>query len=92
MNLKQLYKYVYLFLMIPLGVFLLSWLDYGFAFIFGIIYSIGCYKTFKNINIPDDGWEISSCNLCIIAFIAAIWCFMAGIGYFYYQSLPYCLH
>ena len=89
MNLKQLYKYVYLFLMIPLGVFLLSWLDYGFAFIFGIIYSIGCYKTFKNINIPDDGWEISSCNLCIIAFIAAIWCFMAGIGYFYYQSFDY---
>jgi len=84
-----LYKVTYIYLALPLLVFLLSWLDYGFDIGFSLFYIIGFYYTYSSIKSNNLKYYIKN-NAVIISFsLALIWCFFAGIGYFYYQSFDF---
>lgn len=88
-QIKMLYRATYIYLALPLFIFVASWLDYGIASIMCLLFITGFYYLYSNI-------KEEKLNLClnkneaISAFIIAlIWCFCAGIGYFYYQSFDY---
>lgn len=84
-----LYKVTYIYLALPLLVFLLSWLDYGFDIGFSLFYIIGFYYAYSSIKSNNLKYYIKN-NAVIISFsLALIWCFFAGIGYFYYQSFDF---
>ena len=86
---KTLYKSTYLYLGLPLFIFLLSWLDYEIAAIFAPIFGVGFYKLWQNIG-GDDGDKCLTLPMVWWALgLAVFWCFFAGIGYFYYQSWDY---
>lgn len=87
MKLATLYKLTYLYLAAPLFVFILTWLNAGCAVLWGLLLCCAFYKAFPK----KENSEII-CNkqsLTIIAAFAFLWCFFAGIGYFYYQSFDY---
>lgn len=87
MKTSTLYKLTYLYLSLPLFIFILSWLDYGFALLFALTFAGAFYMAY-----PREGnneMVADSKGLLMIAGIAVVWCFFAGIGYFYYQSFDY---
>ncbi len=87
MKTSFLYRLTYIYLALPLFIFILSWLDYGIAFLLSLIFCYGFYRAYPKVA---DETEIGSKRLLLIlGEIAVIWCFFAGIGYFYYQSFDY---
>lgn len=87
MKASTLYKLTYIYLALPLLIFILSWLDYGVALLFSLLFIIAFYVAY-----PKQVDETTVINLkggMIVTFIAIVWCFFAGIGYFYYQSFDY---
>ena len=87
-SLTQLYKMTYLYLLLPLFLFLTTWLDCGWAIIFGGIWAYCGYQTCRLVQKND--FTYGNRKVFLIALIfAVIWCFCAGIGYFYYQSFDY---
>lgn len=86
---KKLHQAVYVYLSLPLFIFLLSWLDYGWAILFSLLFGLGFYKAYQNVVILNGEWRISNSSVLALAGLAAVWCFFAGIGYFYYQSFDY---
>jgi len=86
---KNLYRATYIYLALPLLIFLLSWLDYGFSVGFSLFFVIGFYFLFSNIKENNLICYINKKSLTTAFGIALIWCFFAGIGYFYYQSFDY---
>lgn len=88
MKLLTLYKLTYIYLALPLFLFILSWLNFGFAALYILLLSGAFYFAY-----PKEEYEKSETfgrkNLILMAGIAAVWCFFAGIGYFYYQSFDY---
>lgn len=89
LNSKNLYKSTYLYLSLPLFIFILSWLDYGVAFVFTLIFGFGFYQLWRHIEEKEDKKLISSSMIWFAIGFAVFWCFFAGIGYFYYQSWDY---
>lgn len=88
MKVSSLYKFSYIYLALPLFLFLLNWLDYGWAFIFCSVCGLAFYKSY--IAVKSDDVEILSINsILIVILIAFVWCFFAGIGYFYHQPFDY---
>ena len=87
-SIKSLYKGTYLYLGLPLFIFLLSWLDYEVATILAPIFAFAFYKLWQNIG-KDNKKCLSMPMIWWALGVAAIWCFFAGIGYFYYQSWDY---
>ena len=87
MKTSSLYRYTYIYLGIPLFLFCLTWMRLEVGVPLAILYSIAFYFSYpkneeQKINISRETW------LFIIT-IATVWCFCAGIGYFYYQSFDY---
>lgn len=88
MKTSTLYKFTYIYLALPLIIFLASWLDYGWAFLFALVFGVSFYKIYPALEEAND--EIATTkDLALIIGIAFLWCFLAGIGYFYYQSFDY---
>lgn len=87
MKTSTLYKLTYIYLALPLFIFILSWLDYGFAFLFALLLSIAFYMAYPKTN--DNTVVLDRMGFIMAGGIAVIWCFLAGIGYFYYQSFDY---
>lgn len=88
MKTSAFYKFTYIYLALPLFIFILSWLDATFAVLFTVLFAIAFYKAFPQTSETDEQICSKRCLLYIIT-IASIWCFFAGIGYFYYQSFDY---
>ena len=87
MKISNLYRCTYVYLALPLLLFLMTWLRLEFMVVMVVLFLGAFYKAFpcsddKTIMIDKKTW----CTLGIIAFI---WCFCGGIGYFYYQSFDY---
>ena len=88
MKTSSLYKFTYIYQAIPLLLFLLNWLDYGWAVVFCGAFCFAFYKVYSSIK-SDDVEIVSYNSLLGIIGIATIWCFLAGIGYFYHQPFDY---
>ena len=87
MKISTLYRLTYIYLSLALFIFILSWLDLGVGLVLGILFGTAFYKAYplsddEKLNLPPKG-------MLIILAICLIWCFCAGIGYFYYQSFDY---
>ena len=88
MKTSSLYKFTYIYLAIPLLLFLLNWLDYGWALIFCSVFGLAFYKSYISIK-GDDTLILKTNSLAGLVVIATVWCFLAGIGYFYHQPFDY---
>lgn len=88
MSTLVLYRLTYLYLALPLLFFLMTWLDSGWAFLFTLMYGIAFYKAHKTISEQNNHF-VSNGVLRGLAVLSLVWCFFAGIGYFYYQSFDY---
>ena len=87
MKTSTLYKFTYIYLALPLFIFLISWLDFGIGLILDILLGYGFYKIYpKN---SDETLVLNINTLLLFVIIAFIWCFCGGIGYFYYQPFDY---
>lgn len=87
MKTSTLYRFTYIYLALPLFIFLISWLDFGIGLILDILLGYGFYKIY-----PKDSDETLNLNintLLLFVIIAFIWCFCGGIGYFYHQPFDY---
>ena len=87
MKISTLYRFTYIYLALPLFIFLISWLDFGIGLILDILLGYGFYKIY-----PKDSDETLNLNintLLLFVIIAFIWCFCGGIGYFYHQPFDY---
>ena len=83
-NLKNI---SYIYITIPLLIFLACWLKPFFAVISISSLLIILYKLFKE-NKTEEYIEINKTNLKIISIICFLWCIVAGIGGFYFQNMP----
>ena len=88
MKLSTLYKLTYIYLGLPLFVFILSWLNFGFAALFALLFAGAFYFAYPR-EAYEESADFNRKSLVLIATVAAIWCFFAGIVYFYYQSFDY---
>lgn len=88
MKLSTLYRLTYIYLALPLLVFILSWLNFGFAIVFALIFAGAFYMAYPRESYEENE-RFSRKSLALMAGIAIVWCFLAGIGYFYYQSFDY---
>jgi len=83
----NIYKATYIYLSLPLFIFLLTWLDYAFSLLTCVLFLSGLYQLWKT---SDKNLPIITGKALFLAGISALlWCFFAGIGYFYYQSFDY---
>ncbi|MBP5698124.1 MAG: hypothetical protein J6W96_01175 [Alphaproteobacteria bacterium] len=89
MKLSTLYRATYIYLALPLFIFILSWLDYKAAALFIVLFLLGFYKLYYSIDDKKSNWKAPRSFLSLALLVAIIWCFFAGIGYFYYQSWDY---
>ncbi len=87
MKISTLYRLTYIYLALPLFIFILTWLDFGIGLILGILFGVAFYKAYPKLD--ENQLCISNNTKLIIFLICLIWCFFAGIGYFYYQSFDY---
>lgn len=88
-QIKILNRATYVYLALPLFIFLASWLDYGIALIMSLLFATGFYYLYSDIKNEKLNLNFNK-NEAVSAFIIAlVWCFCAGIGYFYYQSFDY---
>lgn len=81
-------KATYIYLALPLFIFLLTWLDAPIALLACLLFLLGFYR----LGIPDFYNKSALMTKSIIVpagIIAILWCFFAGVGYFYYQSFDY---
>lgn len=88
-KLSSLYKATYIYLGLPLLIFIISWLNYGVAFVFSLLFIFAFCNVYKHLNAEQHNFVISRHFILLAAIVALIWCFFAGIGYFYYQSWDY---
>ncbi len=88
MKQTTLFKLTYFYLALPLLIFCAMWLDYGIAGIALLLLGYALWMSVKDIS-EEKGIPCSACGLYTLFLIALLWCFLAGIGYFYYQSNDY---
>ena len=88
-NAQILYRVTYIYLALPLFLFLLTWLNFGFAALFGLVLGLAFYKMLQTNTEQTADFHLSRKMLISAGGLAFIWCFFAGIGYFYYQSFDY---
>ena len=88
-NVKTLYRATYIYLALPLFIFFASWFNYAAAGVFSLLLALAFYKTYTATkdNMPE--WRLKRRFMLFLFSVAALWCFLAGIGYFYYQSFDY---
>ncbi len=88
-NLQTLFKISYAYLALPLFIFICSWLNYFCAIPLAILFSVALYKIYRGNSIASLEWKLDGKTITAFIVLASIWCFFAGIGYFYYQSFDY---
>lgn len=88
MKLSTLYKLTYIYLTLPLFLFILSWLNFGFAALYTLLLGGAFYLAYPREELEKSA-DFSRKSLVMMAGVAILWCFFAGIGYFYYQSFDY---
>lgn len=89
-GLKTLYRAAYVYLALPMLVFFAGWLNYGAAFALILLTGVCLYKICAETGKTENaGWRLPKRFLFFLTVVATIWCFLAGIGYFYYQSFDY---
>lgn len=86
---SSLYKATYIYLGLPLFVFIVSWLNHSVAFVFSLLFLCAFCKLYTQTNDEKFSYFIPKKIIVTAFFIALFWCFFAGIGYFYYQSWDY---
>ena len=86
---SSLYQATYIYLGLPLFIFILSWLNFGIAVIFSLLYLVAFAKIYSYNKTEDNNFHISQKIIIFASVVALFWCFFAGIGYFYYQSWDY---
>ena len=89
-----IYKATYIYLTLPLLIFLGTWLDICWAVVFLPLMATAFYKIYTDVSKVKTqnerfSFEIGGGTTGGLLALAAIWCFFAGIGYFYYQSFDY---
>ena len=88
LKLKHIHLLAEIYLIAPLFVFFAGWLNYGFALLMVLMLGLACYKLWTTNAIVNS--EVFNLNMLMIAIgLAMVWCFFAGVGYFYYQSWDY---
>ncbi len=88
--LKTLYRATYVYLALPMIVFFAGWLNYVAAFVLIMLTTVGLYKICATADeTVNKNWRLPWRFLFFLTVVATIWCFLAGIGYFYYQSFDY---
>ncbi len=86
---SSLYKATYLYLGLPLFIFIVGWLNYSVAFVLSLLFLYAFFKLYIQSGKYLSPYFVPK-KLIVAAFIlASLWCFFAGIGYFYYQSWDY---
>ena len=85
---KNIYRATYIYLALPLMIFLCAWLNVFCALLCVSLFGFAFYKAFPKTQ-DTDVFVINGKMLLIAVILAIVWCFLAGIGYFYYQSWDY---
>lgn len=80
-------KITYLYIGIPVFIFLLGWLKWFIAIPISIALAIGMVGVWKCID--ENNIKISKKILLVTFLLAAIWCILSGQGGYYYQSADY---
>ena len=88
-NSQTLFKISYGYLALPLFIFICSWLNYFCAVPLALLFLLAFYKIYQETSATLLDWKCDGKTLLSFGFLALIWCFCAGIGYFYYQSFDY---
>lgn len=88
-ELKSVYKVVYIYLSLPLFIFLLGWTDYGWGILLSLLTALALLKVYIGISTMANKELTNTSASGVLLLLALIWCFLAGIGYFYYQSFDY---
>lgn len=88
-NSQMLFKVSYGYLALPLFIFICSWLNCFFAISLAFLFLGAFYKIYQGCTASSSKWELSAKTFYAFGILAVIWCFCAGIGYFYYQSFDY---
>ncbi|MBO5441685.1 MAG: hypothetical protein J6A09_03885 [Alphaproteobacteria bacterium] len=88
MKLSTLYKLTYIYLALPLFLFIISWLNFGFATLYALLCGGAFYFAYPR-EVYEERENFGQKSLVLMAGAAILWCFFAGIGYFYYQSFDY---
>ena len=88
-NSQMLFKISYGYLALPLFIFICSWLNYFCAVPLAILFLLALYKIYRGKSTASLEWKLDDKAAVTFAVLASIWCFFAGIGYFYYQSFDY---
>ena len=87
-NLKTLNQLSIVYISVPLLVFLITWLKPYIAVISSALLVYAIYHGyFKNNNFNLKSLLNSKSILIIILLISFLWCYFAGIGGLWYQSL-----
>ena len=86
---SSLYKATYVYLGLPLLIFIIGWLNYGAALVFSLLFLLAFSKLYGKSDEDNSSYLISRQFIGIAFLLALLWCFFAGIGYFYYQSWDY---
>ena len=88
-NSQTLFKISYGYLALPLFIFICSWLNYFCAVPLAILFLLALYKIYRGNSKTSPEWKLDGKTTTAFIVLASIWCFFAGIGYFYYQSFDY---
>lgn len=84
MNLKSLKKYTYLFLLVPIIFFIISWVKLRFSITLVLFLFVALSKIIKE----EESKEIviTRKNLCIVFLLVLLICAWGGLGGFFFQS------
>ena len=72
MKLSTLYRLTYIYLALPLLVFILSWLNFGFAIVFALIFAGAFYMAYPRESYEENE-RFSRKSLALMAGIAIVW-------------------
>ena len=84
MQAKTLDKITIIYLIIPMVIFLIGWLNPLVALVSCTVLLIVVFQVFKGL--LNRKLEIKKSQLIFMFLIAVVWCILAGIGGLYYQS------
>ena len=88
-GLNILYRATYIYLALPVVVFCATWFNLPLALILCFISLLGIYKVCQDRRDNENAFSINGKMFTVAVICSIIWCFFAGIGYFYYQSWDY---
>ena len=88
LNISLLEKITYIYLSIPLFIFLYCWLNIIAAIVSITALTIIIIILFKTCSTNDETYIIDKKKLSIVLIVSLMWCVFTGIGGFFYQNGP----